>query len=211
MNPVRPRCSGYPAQQALHSAGTIANGKVSVDRRTKCEHDCLGLFARSHWSHGDVVTLYGGVITPVKETSKSHSRHDRGLGPDYAYDGLPFSRLFARDVHGPHWRPRSPDSVLSDLIEHSGIGWMANTVTKNCPAKRNSRPNVTIKSIDLVIKGIPVPNTSVLALVCGKSGIVPGDEIISVYEHGQSNENLAFSYTIQSIKRPLTLSRFRVD
>jgi hypothetical protein len=70
---------------------------------------------------------------------------------------------------------------------------MTNTVTKDCPAKRNSRPNVTIKSIDLVIKGIPVPNTSVLAVVCGKSGIVPGDEIISVYEHGQSNENLAFS------------------
>jgi hypothetical protein len=121
LNPVRPKCRGYPAQQALRQAGTIANGKVSVNPRSTCGHECLGLIARWHWKPGDVVVLYGGVLTPMGEASKTHARHDRGLGHTYVYDGLPLSIFFEPDPHGPNYRPLSPDTVLCDLIENCGI------------------------------------------------------------------------------------------
>jgi hypothetical protein len=199
-NPVQPKCHGRPAQQALFNAGTIANGRVYVQLATQCGFEGLGLFSRCKYTRGDVVTLYFGVIVDHNNASKTHSRSDHiGLGRDRAFDGLPCSSLFRPDPDGTttEYRPASPNALLNTLIENCGCGYMANTSSKRCDSKLNKRTNVLISPIDIVLPGTGVPYGRVLALICGKHDINPGDELISAYEIGDIHRDLNF-YCIDS-------------
>jgi hypothetical protein len=99
---ARSGCTGWPAQSALRTGGTIANGKVYVKLRTVCGHECAGLFAGCDFDKGDVATLYGGVITAHELASDTHSRCDRGLGKGRFYDGHPHSALFVPSPGSEH-------------------------------------------------------------------------------------------------------------
>jgi hypothetical protein len=168
-----------------------------VKRRTVCGHTCAGLFAGCDFGVNDVATLYGGEIKHRSVASKTHSRGDRGLGPDYCYDGHSHSGMFegSRSSRGSrHLRPRSPDSDLCYLVENTGIGYMANTVTRDCPSKRNIRTNLKVVSLDHFHSGIPVQYGTILALIVTRP-IRAGEELVCLYEYGESQPELHFYCT----------------
>jgi hypothetical protein len=74
---------------------------------------------------------------------------------------------------------------------------MDSTSRKRCDSKLNKRTNALISAIDIVLPGTCVPYGRVLALICGKHDINPGDELISAYEIGDIHRDLNF-YCIDS-------------
>ena len=84
---------------------------------------------------------------------------------------------------------------MNSLIEHCGIGYMANTSTKRCPSNRHKRTNVRISAIEIVKACADVPHRRVIALICGTQDIHPHDEIISLYENGDIHEEFNFYCT----------------
>jgi hypothetical protein len=141
----------------------------------------------------DVATLYGGVIRHRACASRTHSRGDRGLGPDYMYDGHQHSGIFA-GRRGVHLRASSADSDMCYLVENTGIGYMVNTVTRGCPSKRNMQTNLRVASIDHHHLDIPVQNGTILAYIVTRP-VRMGEEFICLYEYGESQDELHFYCT----------------
>jgi hypothetical protein len=159
--------------------------------RTVCGHECAGLFAGCDFDVGDVATLYNGVLQPRSLASKTHSRGDRGLGVDYLYDGHQHSIRFDVSPGSEHLRPRTDDPHLRYLIENTGVGYMANTVTRDCPSNRNIRTNLRVASIDHFHPGMPVQYQTILALII-TCPVRAGEELVSLYEYGSSQDELHF-------------------
>jgi hypothetical protein len=162
--------------------------------RTVCGHKCPGLFAGCDFEIGDVATLYGAPISLHAFASRTHSRRDRGLGADHVYDGHAFSVLFQASPGTKHLRPRSADQDLCYLVENTGVGYMSNTVTRDCPSKRNILPNLKVASIEHFHPGIPVQYQSIVALIITRP-VRAGEELVCLYEHGTSQGELHFSCT----------------
>ena len=159
--------------------------------RTVCGHKCPGLFAGCDFDVGDVATLYGGPISLRAFASRTHSRGDRGLGENHVYDGHAFSVLFQACLGTKHLRPRSTDQDLCYLVENTGVGYMASTVTRGCPSKQNILTNLKVASVEHFHAGIPVQYQTILALVITRP-VRAGEELVCLYEHAISQGELHF-------------------
>ena len=113
-------------------------------------------------------------------------------------NGLPFADCFP-SVPGVMFdlgldvplSPRCDNPAWSHMIRTSGIGYMANTVTK-CPMRLRPRPNVTIESRTFHRHIDGVSSGSVLYLACGARGIAVGETIVSPYEGCAGNPAFRF-------------------
>ena len=87
--------------------------------------------------------------------------------------------------------PQCEDQRWEAVIASSGIGYMANTVTR-CPLLRQTRPNVVVHEVAMyrVIAGVSY--SSVLVLRGASQGIDIGEPIISPYEGYQSKAKFKF-------------------
>jgi hypothetical protein len=190
--------TGIRAQRALFNAGTLDNSKVVVQIR-KCHGVPLReLVAGIRFEQGDDVTLYGGFLeVAVKETNEhTHTRHIPG--EHHVLNGQDFANCFPTGAGGLYnlglhesLTPRCVSKDWECVIRTTGVGYMANTVTR-CPLYRRLRPNVVVSELPLgrTIPGIPY--SSLLVLQAGSGGIDVGDPIISTYEQYQLKEKFQF-------------------
>jgi hypothetical protein len=168
--------------------GTLHNGKVTIELRKSHGRMLRELIARVRFEPGDDVTCYGGFVMPAPPPSDEHTHMRHIPSTDYVLEGLPFSNCFPETMgavcHLGYRIPLKPSCVDPDwtkMIATSGIGYMANTVTK-CPLGGRARPNVRVCEARLgrVIEGVPYD--SVMLLRASNNGIDIGDRIISPYE-----------------------------
>jgi hypothetical protein len=192
---------GIRAQRALLEGGTLANGKVGVMFKTSHGHCIRELVARVKFHRGEVVTCYGGFLerVPGPETDEHWLTHMRHIPlNDHVLNGLEFSNTFPASnsiVLGKlgyrEWlHPRGVGPEWIRIIESSGLGYMANTVTK-CPMTR-TRPNVIVDELILgrVVEGVPY--SAVLVLRAGDQDIQVDQTIVSPYEAWKQNQLFEF-------------------
>jgi hypothetical protein len=192
------RGKGKPAQWALFNAGTLDNCKVHVNILESHGIPLRELVAGVRFEPGDDVTLYGGLLEPgrIETDLDTHTRHIP-LN-DWVLNGQMFSESFPSGQGGTYnlgirekLTPRCKSKEWERVIRTTGLGYLANTVTK-CPLISRLRPNVVVVELILgrVIPGVPYD--SILVLQAGTAGIEPGDRIISLYEYGTQKEKFKF-------------------
>ena len=189
---------GIRAQRALQESGTLANGKVYVTIRESHGTSLRELVAGVRFDPGEAVTLYGGLLEPGRKETvvDTHARHiplmDCVLnGKDFANAFPSSERWHFNGGHTVKLKPHCANKHWDKVICTTGIGYMANTVTK-CPLYQQLRPNVVVAEMMLGRVIVGVPYTSILVLVAGQAGIEAGDRIISLYEHGSQKEKFKF-------------------
>jgi hypothetical protein len=200
--PVFGVAKGCKAQRALLHGGTLENRKLAVE--VHWSHGVLlrELIAQVRFEHKDVVTCYGGFAEKapvVKKSDVNMHTHMRQIpGTDYVLEGEPFSNCFPVKQgamfdlgYSVPLRPQCADPRWAKVIASSGLGYMANTVTR-CPLILRTRTNVTV--CDAVLgRSIPgVPYDSVVYLKASAGGINPGEPIISPYEPWKLKEKFKF-------------------
>jgi hypothetical protein len=194
-DPVFGTGTGIQAQRALLYGGTLANGKVAVEFHPSHGLMLRELIAKVRFDPGDDVTCYGGLLMPAPKKEKDSDTHVPSV--PFVLEGLQFSESFPTTLGGMYelgyhvpLRPRCETPAWEAVIATSGLGYMANTVTK-CPLSRN-RPNVVVCEAMLgrTIPGIPYP--SVMTLRAGATGIDIGQPIISPYEPWQVTKKFQF-------------------
>jgi hypothetical protein len=132
-----------------------------------------------------------------EKDTDSHTRHIPN-NSNVALDGLPFAQYIpavidVNQLQAARFQPGSPlfpeceDEDLQYVITHSGCGYMARTVTRNCSSCPSA--NVHLASFDLFHPAIGVGYDSVEVVVVGKSWIRKGEELICKYEGKASNKN----------------------
>ena len=187
LNPVRKRgARGWRAQQLLLGGGTL-DGNLYVAWEKRHGIWLLGLYSTQDIEGNRDVTCYGGVRRPKPAQELDTDTHMRCVpGEDFVMDGKEFAACF----QGPRSPlcefgglipvlPRCGSRGWREVIRSSGIGYMANTVTK-CP-RVLERPNVFTAYVPLG-RTIPgVPYTSLMVLRAGVHGIRAGEPIVSVY------------------------------
>jgi hypothetical protein len=197
--PVKGTGSGVRVQRAIMSGGTLENGKVRVYFRRSHGVTLRELIAMVTFEHHDCVTCYGGFEEPAPASKLDGNNHMRHIPcTRRVLNGLPFADCFPT-VPGVMFdlgldaplRPRCDNPAWSHMIRTSGIGYMANTVTK-CPMRLQPRPNVTIQSRSSYRQIDGVSCGSVLYLECGVRGIAVGDPIVSPYEGWAGNPEFRF-------------------
>jgi hypothetical protein len=201
--PVFGITKGCKAQRVLLHGGTLDNGKVAVEWRWSHGLELRELIARKRFECGEVVTCYGGfaIKAPVvSEDEVGMDSHMRQIpGTDYVLEGAPFSNcfpvkqgaMFDLGYSAGLW-PKCDHPGWAKVIASSGIGYMANTVTK-CPlSSRRTRTNVTVDTAVLgrTIPGVPFD--SILYMRANMGGINPGEPIISPYEQWKVKEKFKF-------------------
>ena len=147
----------------------------------------LGLYSKLDIGGKQDVTCYGGVWRPRPAVELDTDTHMRCVpGEDFVMDGKEFAECF-QGPRSPLCRlgrlvpvvPHREGSGWAEVISSSGIGYMANTVTK-CP-RVIERPNVNITHVPLG-RTIPgVPYTTLMVLTTGVNGIKAGEPIVSIY------------------------------
>jgi hypothetical protein len=188
---------GIQAQRALFHGGTLANGKLAVELCPSHGRMLRELVAKVRFEAGDDVCCYGGFVTlaPEEADSDTHMRHIPST--NYVLDGLPFSKCFPTRLGGVFelgyqvpLHPRCVTPAWEKVIETSGIGYIANTITK-CPLGR-TRPNVIVCEAMLgrTIPGVPYP--SIMTLRASTGGIDVGERIISQYESWKQTKKFEF-------------------
>jgi hypothetical protein len=201
--PVFGITKGCKAQRVLLRGGTLDNGKVAVEVRWSHGLQLRELIAVKRFEHEEVVTCYGGfaIKAPkVMETKVRMDSHMRQIpGTDYVLEGAPFSDCFPMKQgamfdlgYSARLRPTCENPEWAKVIASSGIGYMANTVTK-CPLRSRTRTNVTMGTAVLGRTVPGVPYDSVLYLSAGVGGIDPGEPIISAYEQWKVKEKFRFT------------------
>ena len=195
---LRGRADGIQAQRALFAGGTLQNGKVRIEQRTSHGVIIRELVAGTRFEPGADVTCYGGFMERKPPEKEEHT-HMRGIpSSDYVLNGIMFSNCFptksgaAFDIGPPvSLTPHCDDARWEEVIASSGIGYMANTVTR-CPLHRQTRPNV-IKCAAAMHRVIPgVSCDSVMVLRACSKGIDIGEAIISPYEGKKSKDKFQF-------------------
>lgn len=191
---------GCKAQRALFLGGTLDNGKVAVEVHWSHGVQLRELIAVTRFEPNDVVTCYGGLVekAPVVKNPDGHTHTRQIPGTDYVLEGEPFSNCFPVKQgamfalgYSVSLRPQCADPRWAKVIASSGIGYMANTVTR-CPLSSRTRTNVTVCS-DILGRTIPgVPYDSVLYLQASARGIDAGERIISPYEPWKLKEKFTF-------------------
>jgi hypothetical protein len=198
-NPVVGVTKGCQAQRALFYGGTLDNGKVALVKHLSHGVMLRELVAKMRFEEGDYVTCYGGLLglAPSEETElDTHMRHIPST--DYVLEGLPFSNCFPQQLgavcalgYTVPLRPRCDDPAWEQVITSTGIGYMANTVTK-CPMRSRARANVTVCEV-MLGRAIPgVPYSSVLVLQASAGGIDMEAPIISPYESWKLKRKFQF-------------------
>jgi hypothetical protein len=144
-----------------------------------------------------IVTCYGGFLERTPPRREEHT-HMRSIPlTNFVLNGEQFSNCFPFR-YGAEFAlgrplgltPRCETRAWEDVINSTGVGYMANTVTQ-CPLGR-TRPNVTVHAA-ILGRTIPgVPYSSVLFFRACTHGIEAGQPIISPYEACKSNKNFAF-------------------
>jgi hypothetical protein len=187
-HPVKRGGTGAPAQRAIMTGGTLDNGKLRVYFQKSHGVLVRELIAMVRFEPHSVVTCYGGFVelAPSEEACHTHMRHIPET--KRVLNGVEFASRFPCKPgvmfelgRGLPLRPVCANADWSTVIRTTGLGYMANTVTK-CPLQR-TRPNVTIqcKPVGRYIKNVP-HGSSVVYLVAASKGIAVGDAVISPYE-----------------------------
>jgi hypothetical protein len=197
-DPVRDGGTGCAAQRALLHGGTLTNGKVAIQFRESHGKPLRELVAKKRFNEGDDVTCYGGFVGLAPMEKQDHT-HMRSIPlSDYVLCGQAMSDCFPGEpcalysighiiALSPHCQ--NPDWAVQ--IASSGIGYMANTVTK-CPIQRRARPNVTVCSA-MLGRHIPgVPYHVVMVLRASAGGIDIDEPIISPYEAYKLKDKFVF-------------------
>jgi hypothetical protein len=189
---------GCRAQRALLHGGTILNGKVSVQVRHDHGRAVRELVCLKDVPPLEVVTCYGGFVglAPAEKDEHTHMRHIPASG--YVMDGDAFSSTMPEGnsavsklgVKIPLY-PRCDDEKWASVVAGSGIGYMANTVTK-CPLQGQKGYNVTVHAYTLgrVVPG--VVQSDVLVLQACIHGLKAGDCVISPYESYRQTKKFQF-------------------
>jgi hypothetical protein len=180
----------------------LDNGKLAVEVHWSHGVQLRELIAGIRFEPDEVVTCYGGFVekAPVlTESDVNMHTHVRQIpGTDYVLEGEPLSNCFPLKQgamfdlgYSVSLKPQCADPRWAKVIASSGIGYMANTVTR-CPLSSRTRTNVTVCEAVLgrVIPGVPYD--SVLYLRASAGGINPGEPIISPYEPWQLKEKFKF-------------------
>ena len=189
------RGRGIAAQRALLYGGTLANGMVRLVKRRSHGRDIRELVAGVVFEAGDDVTCYGGMVSKqpsiMTAQSKLQQTHVRNIpSSDYVLDGLEFSKCVPDEPYPVEndklLFPDCNDKRWTNVLLNTGVGYMANTVTK-CPLNPRERPNVVIYEAVLHRSIQGVPYDSVILLRAASRGIAKEEKIISPYE-GYKND-----------------------
>ena len=189
---------GCRAQRALLHGGTILNGKVSVQVRHAHGRAVRELVCLEDVPPLGVVTCYGGFVglAPDEKDEHTHMRHLPAS--DYVMDGDAFSSTIPEGnsaaskfgVEIPLF-PCCDNEQWAFVVASSGIGYMANTMTK-CPLQGQKRYNVTVHAYTLgrVVPG--VVQSDVLVLQACSDGLKAGDCVVSPYESYRQTKKFEF-------------------
>ena len=190
--------TGIDAERAILTGGTLSNGQLQVQMR-----DCHGVRLRElipmrGYKPGAIVTCYGGFVGLAPPKGEHHTHMRQIPTTNYVLDGEEFSDCFPFQNgavfglgHTLAMTPRCENRAWEDIIRSTGLGYMANTITK-CPLQRRARTNVTVHTAVLG-RSIPgVPYSTVVYLRAGTNGIQPQEPIISPYEGCQSKQAFQF-------------------
>ena len=192
--------TGIQAQRALFHGGTLRNGKLAVEFRQSHGRMLRELIAKVRFEAGDDVSCYGGFLMPAPKKEKDSDTHMRRIpSSNFVLEGLQFSECVPTTLGGVYQlgyhlalHPRCEAPAWQEVITTSGLGYMANTVTK-CPLSR-TRPNVVVCEAMLgrTIPGVPYPSGMVIR--AGTGGIDIGQPVISpAYEHWKLTAKFQFT------------------
>lgn len=197
-NPVPDKAKGCQAQRALLHGGTLDNGQLSVEVRWSHGRMLRELIAKARFEQGEIVSCYGGFVTPAPLETNLHTHMRHIPLTDYVLEGLPFADCFPVKLgamfklgYNVALRPRCKNPAWDKVITSSGVGYMANTVTR-CPLFTRTRPNVTVSEAMLgrIIPGVPY--SSVIVLRASEGGIDIEEPIISPYEPWKLKKKFEF-------------------
>lgn len=189
---------GIDAERAIMTGGTLSNGQLQVQIRQSHGVRLRALIAMVTYMPNDIVTCYGGFLerAPPKAEAGTHMRSVPLTS--FVLNGEEFSNCFPSH-HGAEFdlgrtmsmTPRCVDRAWEDVINSTGVGYMANTVTK-CPLQQRAHANVTVHHAILGRRIPGVPYSSVVFFRAGTNGIAPGEPVISPYEACKSNRKFTF-------------------
>ena len=203
LTPTNGTGAGSVAERALFNGGTLMNRKLEVHVLKSHGMYLRELVAAVDFAEGEVVSCYGGWARPAPPEGAEHTHMRHIALSDYVLDGEEFSNAFPAAQQSPSaWgeydisysTPMAPcleDVRWSRVIVGTGIGYMANTVTK-CLLHRRQRPNVIVDDA-IVGRRIPgVPYSSIVFLKSAQGGIRAREPVISPYEAWKGTKKFTF-------------------